>query len=91
MHFNPIIGVLLNKGVISLNYPIQQIILLPQLAADSLRPMLFLDNDNVVHMIPDTTASLVKDLYIYTADKNTGTISGIAIRYENNRFQVVPT
>lgn len=34
--------------VISLNYPIQQMTLLPQLDANLLRPMLFLENNNLV-------------------------------------------
>lgn len=56
-----------------------------------MRGLLLLDNNNIAHVIPESSAALVNDLYIYTADKNTGTITGFAINNDKNRLQTVPT
>lgn len=88
--FNPINGQPLDKGFVELSYPIQQFTLMHRLDANSLKGLLLLDNNNKVHMLPETSAELVNDLYIYTADKNTGAIAGFAIRYDQKRLQAVP-
>lgn len=89
--FNPMNGHALEKGLIELNYPIQQFTLLPRVDANNLKGILLLDNNNVVRVIPEASANLVNDLYVFTADRNTATISGFAIQYDNNRLQAVPT
>lgn len=89
--FNPINGQPLEKGLIELNYPIQQFTLLHRLDSNFLKGLVLLDNNNVVHVIPESSASLVNDLYMFTADRNTGVIAGFAIQYDKNRLQAVPT
>ncbi|XP_063704257.1 ER membrane protein complex subunit 1 [Culicoides brevitarsis] len=91
--FNPITGQSLNggDGVTKLTYPIQQIALLPKLNEDSLKGLLLLDNNNHVHALPESTAKFADGLYLYTADRNTGAMSGYFVQFSNNKLQTIPT
>uniref|UniRef100_A0A336LFU6 ER membrane protein complex subunit 1 n=1 Tax=Culicoides sonorensis TaxID=179676 RepID=A0A336LFU6_CULSO len=90
--FNPINGQpIQGDGIVKLLYPIQQIALLPKLDDQSLKGLLLLDNNNHVHALPESAAKLANGMYLYTADRNTGAMSGFFVQYENNKLKTVPT
>lgn len=81
--FNPISGQSINGGVITLDYKIQQVSLLHDTESDFLQALLLLDHQNQVHTIPEKAAKLAHRMYLYTADKNTGSLSGYFVEYNN--------
>jgi ER membrane protein complex subunit 1 len=81
--FNPISGQSINGGIINLDYKIQQVSLLHETESDFLKAILLLDHQDQVHVIPEKAAKLANKMYLYTANKNTGILSGFFIEYNN--------
>lgn len=82
--FNPISGQPVNGGVIKLGYKIQQVSLLPKSGENFLRGILFVDDKNAVHVLPETSLSLADGFFFYVVNKKTGVLTGYQIQYENN-------
>lgn len=74
----------MGQGVYELSYPIQQFSLLRERDSNSLQGIILLDNNNQPHVIPDASRKLANGLYLYTADRLTGTMAGYSIQYENS-------
>lgn len=87
--FNPISGKSINGGITTLDYKIQQISLLHETESDFLKAILLLDHQNQVHVIPESAAKLANKMYLYTADKNKGILSGFFVEY--NKVSVTVT
>jgi ER membrane protein complex subunit 1 len=81
--FNPISGQPVNGGVIKLPYKLQQVSLLPKSGENFLRGILFIDENTQVHVLPETSLTLADEFFFYVVNKNTGSISGYQIQYEN--------
>lgn len=71
----------MNGGVITLDYKIQQVSLLHDTESDFLKGLLLLDHQNQVHVIPEKASKLAHKMYLYTADKNKGILSGFFVEY----------
>lgn len=80
--FNPITGNPINGGVIELNYAVRQISVL-QPGADFLQGILLLDNENHLHVVPESMAAMAHGTYIYTADKETGIVTGYYVEVQD--------
>lgn len=80
--FNPITGKPINAGIIELNYPIRQLSVL-QPGTDFLQGILLLDHDNRLHVVPEVAAPLAHGTYIYSADRNTGIVTGYYVELQN--------
>ncbi|XP_017885451.1 ER membrane protein complex subunit 1 isoform X2 [Ceratina calcarata] len=82
--FNPITGQPLD-GFVSLPYRIKQSMLLHVPIEDFLRGIIILDTRDKVHIYPErakaVAAKLAKNIYIFTADKNSGVFSGYSLSY----------
>ncbi|XP_037025633.1 ER membrane protein complex subunit 1 isoform X2 [Bradysia coprophila] len=88
--FNPISGQSINGGITTLDYKIQQVSLLHDTESDFLKAILILDQQNQVHVIPKESANLAHKMYLYTADKTKGTLSGFFINYANKQLDAIP-
>lgn len=66
-----------------MDYKIQQVSLLHDTESDFLKAILLLDHQNQVHVIPEKAAKLAHKMYLYTADKNNGILSGFLVEYSN--------
>lgn len=82
--FNPISGQPVNGGVTKLSYKIQQVSLLPKSGENFLRGILFVDETNGVHVLPETSLALADGFFFYVVNKKTGVLTGYQIQYENN-------
>lgn len=80
--FNPITGNSINGGVVELNFAVRQVSIL-QPGADFLQGILLLDNENRLHVVPESMASLAHDTYIYAADKETGIVTGYYVELQD--------
>lgn len=82
--FNPISGHPL-EGLIKLNYKIKQSMLLPDVTDDFLKGILILDSNDKAHVYPDSAKKVAaasgKSTYIFTANKETGILSGFSLAY----------
>ncbi|XP_044011257.1 ER membrane protein complex subunit 1 isoform X2 [Aphidius gifuensis] len=82
--FNPISGQPL-EGLIKLNYKIKQSMLLPDVTDDFLKGILILDSKDKAHAYPESATQVAaasgKNTYIFTADKETGILSGFSLAY----------
>lgn len=81
--FNPISGQPVNNGVTKHGFKMQQVSLLPKSGENFLRGIVFIDEKNAVHVLPETSLSLVNGFFFYVVNKNTGVLSGYQIKYEN--------
>lgn len=66
-----------------MDYKIQQLSLLHETESDFLKGILILDQENQVHVIPKESANLAHKMYLYTADKAKGTLSGFCINFND--------
>ena len=82
--FNPISGQPINGGVTRLGFKIQQASLISKSGENFLRGILFIDDKNLVHVLPETSLSMVDGFFFYIVNKKTGTLSGYQIDYDNN-------
>lgn len=64
-----------------MDYKIQQLSLLHETESDFLKGILLLDHQNQVHVIPESAAKLAHNIYLYTANKSKGTLSGFLVEY----------
>lgn len=72
-----------------MDYKIQQVSLLHDTESDFLKAILLLDHQNQVHVIPEKAAKLADKMYLYTADKTKGILSGYLVEFNNKvRFVV---
>ncbi|XP_046465087.1 ER membrane protein complex subunit 1 isoform X1 [Neodiprion pinetum] len=82
--FNPMTGQPLGE-VTRLGYKIKQSMLLHVSTDDFLRPIILFDTEDFVHAFPEsakaTAASVAKSVYIFTADQETGVLSGFSLAY----------
>lgn len=53
-----------------------------QPGADFLQGILLLDKENHLHVVPESMASLAHGTYIYTADKETGIVTGYYVELQ---------
>lgn len=82
--FNPISGQPVNGGITKLPYKLQQVSLLPKSGENFLRGLLFVDENTQVHVLPETSLSLVDGFFFYIVNKKTGNLAGYQIQYDNN-------
>jgi ER membrane protein complex subunit 1 len=82
--FNPISGQPVNGGIKKLGYKIQQVSLLPKSGDNFLRGILFIDDKNIVHVLPETSMVLANGFFFYVVNKKTGVLTGYQIHYEDN-------
>lgn len=68
-----------------LGYKIRQSMLLHVSTDDFLRPIIILDTTDSVHVFPEialaTAAAVAKSVYMFTADPETGVLSGFSLAY----------
>lgn len=82
--FNPISGQPLNGGITKLNYKIQQASLLHRSGENFLKGILFIDDKNEAHVLPESSLTLADKLFFYIVDKNSGILNGYQIHLEND-------
>lgn len=87
--FNPISGQPVNGGVINLGFKIQQVSLLLKSGENFLRGILFIDDKNGIHVLPETSLSMVDGFFFYVAKKKTGVLTGYQINYDNNVSEIL--
>jgi ER membrane protein complex subunit 1 len=81
--FDPINGhPIKGDGIIELDYQIKQMTLLHDTGSDYLKGLLLLDQHDVAHTLSNNYAKLANGMYLYTADKDSGVLTGYVI--ENN-------
>lgn len=81
--FNPLSGQAIDKGLLNLDYKIQQASLL-NYGDNFLRPILLVDSNDNVHVLPESSLKQVDGFFFYTINKQTGFLNGYVIQYENN-------
>lgn len=81
--FNPISGQAIDKGVLNLDYKIQQASLLHEHGENFLRSILLIDDKNGVHVLPETSLKQVDGFFLYVADKNSGVLTGYLLEYDS--------
>lgn len=81
--FSPISGQPLGGGLIELDYQFKQVVLLQNTGSDHLKAIMALDSNNNVHVTPKGSETYANGLYIYTADRSTGSLSGYFVEYEH--------
>ncbi|XP_070498350.1 ER membrane protein complex subunit 1 isoform X2 [Chironomus tepperi] len=88
--FNPLSGQGIDKGLLNLDYKIQQASLL-NYGDNFLRPILLVDSDDKVHVLPESSLKQVDGFYFYTVNKQTGFLNGYVIQHENDKAELLPT
>ncbi|XP_044739734.1 ER membrane protein complex subunit 1 isoform X2 [Chrysoperla carnea] len=86
--FNPITGLPINGiGPIRLGYRLKQLMLLPEGDNNALRGILLLDENNNVHITPESAIPVVrkmlKQIYLFSADYSTGLVSGYSVAFNS--------
>lgn len=86
--FNPITGQSIGK-LMKFDFKIKQSLLLHTATDDFLRSILLLDEKNQIHIIPEeatpVAVSVGKSMYLFTADQNTGVLSGFSLSYSSEK------
>lgn len=90
--FNPITGVPINGGIIQLGFQIQQLSLLQEHSVNFLRGIVFLDQTDKAHVIPESSAEQAHGFYLYTANVNSGVLTGYFLDFSDKKvLKSVPT
>lgn len=93
--FNPITGQPLTEpdGLIRLGYKVKQSFLLHEGNTESLRGILLLDNQDNLHVYPESTQSIAVKVaattFIFTADPNTGLLVGYSLALSTKQVSLV--
>jgi ER membrane protein complex subunit 1 len=82
--FNPISGQPLNEGITRLNFKIQQASLMHRSGENFLKGILFIDDKNNAHVLPESSLSIADNFFFYIVDKNKGVLNGYQIQVKNN-------
>lgn len=83
--FNPISGQPLgNEGITKLNFKIQQASLLHRSGENFLKGILFIDDKNEAHVLPESSLSIADKFFFYIVDKNKGILNGYQIHVNND-------
>ncbi|CAK1541268.1 unnamed protein product [Leptosia nina] len=82
---NPIRGTLVGERVLRLDVRLLQVALLHTVDAEKLHALILLDEDETVQVLPVSAAPLVRDLYMYVADRETGRMQGYALKYDGRQ------
>lgn len=73
------------------DFKIKQSLLLHTATDDFLRSILLLDEKNQIHIIPEeatpVAVSVGKSMYLFTADQNTGVLSGFSLSYSSEKVR----
>ncbi|KOB77645.1 Uncharacterized protein OBRU01_03726, partial [Operophtera brumata] len=85
---NPITGTPAGEGTLHLQSRPLQCAMLYRPDKQKLHALLLLDNNEQVHVFPDTAASLVENMFIYVAEKNTAQLQGYALKYDGETWSV---
>ncbi|XP_013108994.2 ER membrane protein complex subunit 1 isoform X2 [Stomoxys calcitrans] len=88
--FNPITGQPAEGGLLQLNYQIKQLSMLPETDTDFVKGILIMDSNNKVQVYPEHAKSKANGLYMYTANKATGSLNGFYVKYENSQLTTLP-
>ncbi|XP_023945986.2 ER membrane protein complex subunit 1 [Bicyclus anynana] len=78
---NPITGNLVGEQTIKLDVRILQCALLHTPDSEKLHALVLLDEDETVQVFPISATSLVENLYMYVAEKESGKVQGYALKY----------
>lgn len=81
--FNPISGEAVDGGLRQLSFAVRQVSVL-QPGANFLRGILLLDQTSKLHALPASTAPQAHGTYIYSANKETGVVTGYFVDLQNN-------
>jgi hypothetical protein len=93
--FNPITGQPLAgpDGLIRLGYKVKQSFLLHEGNKESLRGILFLDNQDNLHVYPESSLSMAVEVaattFIFTADPNSGLLVGYSLALSTKQVSIV--
>ncbi|XP_045520266.1 ER membrane protein complex subunit 1 isoform X1 [Pieris brassicae] len=82
---NPIRGTLVGERALQLDVRLQQVALLHVADTEKLYALVLLDEDETVQVLPLSAAPLVRDLYMYVADRDTGKMQGYTLRYNGKQ------
>jgi hypothetical protein len=82
--FNPISGQPLNEGITKLNFKIQQASLLHRSGENFLKGILFIDDKNEAHVLPESSLSIADKFFFYIVDQNKGVLNGYQININND-------
>ncbi|KAL7051439.1 hypothetical protein ACKWTF_004466 [Chironomus riparius] len=88
--FNPLSGQTIDKGLLNLDYKIKQAALL-NYGDNFLRPILLVDTNNNVHILPESSLKQADGFFFYTVNRQTGFLNGYMIQHENNKVDLLPT
>jgi hypothetical protein len=92
--FNPITGQPLAEpdGLLSLGYRVKQSFLLNEGGKESLRGILLLDNQDNLHVYPESAQSvavaMAATIFIFTADPNTGLLVGYSLALSTKQVSI---
>jgi hypothetical protein len=93
--FNPITGQPLaeSDGLISHGYKVKQSFLLHEGGKESLRGILLLDNQDNLHVYPESAQSvavaMAATIFIFTADPNTGLLVGYSLALSTRQVSMI--
>jgi len=93
--FNPITGQPLAEpsGLIRLGYKVKQSFLLHESNKESLRGILLLDDQDDLHVYPESTWSVAVGVaattFIFTADPNTGFLVGYSLALSTKQVCII--
>lgn len=79
--FNPLSGQSIDKGVIKLDFKIQQTSLLHEHGENFLRGILFIDDKNEIYVKPEASLKQVDGFFYYVVDKN-GILTGYLLQFD---------
>jgi len=82
--FNPITGQPLAGGITKLNYKIKQASLLHRAGENFLKGILFIDDKNQAHVLPESSLAIADKYFFYLVDKQTGVLNGYQIHVNND-------
>lgn len=82
--FNPISGQPVAGGTVKLNYKIQQASLLHRSGENFLKGILFIDDKNNAHVLPESSLAIADKFFFYVVDKKSGVLNGYQIHVEND-------
>ncbi|XP_045496441.1 ER membrane protein complex subunit 1 isoform X1 [Colias croceus] len=82
---NPIRGTLVGEGRLKLDVRLLQCALLHSADVERLHALVLLDEDEAVQVLPVSATPLVRDLYMYVAEKETGHLRGYALKYDGRQ------
>ncbi|XP_050349636.1 ER membrane protein complex subunit 1 isoform X1 [Nymphalis io] len=91
LSLNPITGELVGEGKLILDVRLLQSMLLHVPDSEKLHALVLLDERENVQVLPSSAASLVEDVYMYVAERDTAKVQGYSLRFDGKTVRAQRT